>query len=96
MSAQRRRFIVRGSVQGVNFRWTAVDQAARLRVTGRIWNRPEGAVECVAEGEADALERFREWLGHGPRLARVSAVDEEDLTGPPRYSDFDVSRGPVD
>jgi acylphosphatase len=88
----RKRFVVRGLVQGVFFRTTAADEARRLRITGRIWNRDDGAVECVAEGEADALERFRAWLAHGPRHARVERVDASDLEEEPRYADFVIAR----
>jgi acylphosphatase len=88
----RKRFVVHGRVQGVFFRTTAADEARRLRLTGRIWNRDDGAVECVAEGEADPLERFRQWLGHGPPRARVERVDAADAGGDPRYPDFRVAR----
>lgn len=92
----RRRFVARGMVQGVNFRATAADQARRLGLTGRVWNRSDGAVECVAEGEDPALERLREWLGHGPRLADVEQVEVADLEGEARYPDFRISWGPAD
>ncbi len=88
----RRRFIVRGLVQGVTFRVTAADEGRRLGITGRIWNRPDGAVECVAEGEEAALERFRRWLHDGPGLAQVERVEAADVPGPARYQDFRVSR----
>ncbi len=84
----RRRFVVYGRVQGVNFRGTAADEARRLGLHGRIWNRADGAVECVAEGEGAALERLAQWLHHGPRLARVERVDAADLDGDAEYEDF--------
>jgi acylphosphatase len=86
----RKRFVVHGRVQGVNFRAAAADEARRLRLHGRIWNRDDGSVECVAEGDAAALGRLREWLGHGPRLARVERVDASDLDGDPAYDDFRI------
>lgn len=89
----RRRFVVRGVVQGVNFRTTATDQARRLGLTGRIWNASDGSVECIAEGGAEALDRFREWLGRGPRMARVEQVETVDLEGDARYSEFRISSG---
>jgi acylphosphatase len=92
----RRRFIVRGAVQGVNFRATAADQARRLGLTGRVWNAADGSVECIAEGEAEPLDRFREWLGRGPRMADVEQVDVADLDGDARYRDFAISWGPAD
>lgn len=82
--------MVHGRVQGVNFRVAAADEARRLGITGRVTNRDDGAVECVAEGEATALERFRDWLGRGPWLARVERVEAFDLDGQPRYEDFRV------
>jgi acylphosphatase len=91
----RRRFIVRGVVQGVNFRNTATDQARRLGLTGRVWNAADGSVECVAEGEAEALDRFREWLARGPRMAEVEQVESADLEGDARYAEFQISGSPA-
>jgi len=87
----RRRFVARGLVQGVNFRANAAEQARRLGLTGRVWNRDDGAVDCVAEGDAATLERFREWLARGPRMADVDQVESIDLPGDARYEDFRIS-----
>jgi acylphosphatase len=92
----RKRFTVRGFVQGVNFRATAADQARRLGLTGRVWNRDDGAVGLVAEGEQDALAQLEAWLHRGPRAADVRAVDAEALTGEQRYRDFRVSWDPAE
>ena len=88
----RKRFVVHGRVQGVFFRTTAAEQARRLGITGRVWNRDDGAVECIAEGEAQAVERFRGWLAQGPPHARVERVEESDLEGEGRYRDFGIAR----
>jgi acylphosphatase len=69
------RFLVRGTVQGVGFRRSAQLEAYRLGVRGWVRNTPAGDVEGVAEGAPAALEAFAAWLSHGPRLARVEAVD---------------------
>lgn len=87
----RRRFVVRGRVQGVNFRASAAGEAARLGLTGRVWNRDDGAVEVLAEGSLDALGALAVWLRRGPRMASVSAVEETDLPGDTRYEDFRIS-----
>ena len=92
----RRGYTVRGIVQGVNFRNNAVEEARRLGVTGRVWNQGDGAVGCVAEGDAGSLDRFAAWLGRGPRSARVESVEAADLTGEPRYRDFRISHAAVD
>ena len=86
----RRRFVVHGLVQGVNFRATAAAEARRLGLRGRVWNRVDGAVECVAEGEPGALQRLARWLEEGPRLARVERVETSDLAGGPEYEDFAI------
>ena len=68
---------VRGRVQGVGFRYAAIDAARRLGVTGWVRNTPEGAVELVAEGDADRLRRLLTWCNAGPPGARVTQVAHE-------------------
>jgi len=89
----RARFVVRGSVQGVNFRNAAVREAATRGVTGRVWNRDDGAVELVAEADAEALASLERWLHEGPRMAQVESVERHDLPGERRYRDFQISYG---
>lgn len=73
----RARFIVTGQVQGVGFRAWAVGQAARLDLQGYVRNRADGAVEAEAEGDPDAVARFRDLLAQGPHNARVQRIIEE-------------------
>ena len=86
----RRRFVVHGLVQGVNFRAAAAAEARRLGLRGRVWNRDDGAVECVAEGGSSALGHLARWLEEGPRLAMVERVEVSDLAGGPEYDGFEV------
>ena len=72
----RRRVVVRGSVQGVFFRDSCRREARSRGVAGWVTNRPDGAVEAVFEGDADAVQALVDWCGHGPRGAEVTAVDE--------------------
>jgi acylphosphatase len=69
------RFVVRGRVQGVGFRYSTMVQARSLGLSGWVRNRDDGAVEGCAGGAPDALERFHAWLQHGPRAARIESVD---------------------
>ena len=92
---RRARFIVRGLVQGVNFRHEAVHAATARHVTGRVWNRDDGAVELVAEGGAAALDDLAHWLAQGPRSAEVEAVERLEMSGDRRYREFSVSYGPA-
>ena len=93
--ALRARFVVRGFVQGVNFRNAAVREATTRHVTGRVWNRDDGAVELVAEGDPETLADLERWLHEGPRMAEVASVERHDLPGERRYPDFEISYRPV-
>lgn len=66
---------VRGSVQGVGYRAFVVRTAQRLELVGWVANRPDGGVECVAEGPRAVLDRFVEALWNGPTFAEVARVD---------------------
>ena len=87
----RARFVVHGEVQGVNFRASAVREALRLAVTGRVWNRDDGAVELIAEGSGGALASLQSWLNEGPPGADVREVERTELGGRPRYVDFNIT-----
>lgn len=79
---------VHGRVQGVWFRGSTRDQAVKLGLSGYARNLPDGSVEVLACGEADAVERLRDWLWLGPPAARVARVDCEavDTTPPSGFS----------
>jgi acylphosphatase len=64
-------------VQGVGFRYFLVDIAKPLKLRGWVRNRPDGAVELVAEGERAELERLLQAAREGPRHARIDKVDVE-------------------
>jgi acylphosphatase len=65
---------VRGSVQGVGFRWFVQREAAGLGLRGWVSNQPDGSVEVVAEGSQDRLDRLVARLWEGPPGASVAAV----------------------
>jgi acylphosphatase len=73
------RFYVSGRVQGVWFRASAQQEATRLGITGWAKNLPDGRVEVVACGDQDKLVILHEWLKHGPLLAKVEKVTQEEL-----------------
>lgn len=75
--------VVSGRVQGVAFRQSTADEAARLGLTGFVRNLPDGRVEAEAEGERAAVERLVAWCRRGPPLARVDgvAVSWREATG---------------
>jgi acylphosphatase len=78
--------VVRGSVQGVYYRASTVEEARALRLAGYARNLPDGSVEVVAAGPPDDLEQFIDYLHRGPNLARVTGVelDWNDRSETPR------------
>jgi acylphosphatase len=86
---QRRRVVVQGHVQGVFFRETARRRALAAGVAGWVRNAPDGSVEAVFEGEAEAVERLLAFAREGPRGARVDWVDITNEE-PEGISGFDV------
>ena len=73
------RFVVRGSVQGVGFRWFVFREAERLGLRGWVSNRPDGAVEVVADGALPALVQLEAALARGPAHARVARVEKSEV-----------------
>ncbi|HEX7044338.1 MAG TPA: acylphosphatase [Burkholderiales bacterium] len=84
-----RRFVVSGRVQGVGFRYAACDEAERLGLTGWVRNLPNGDVEALACGDAEALQAFERWLWKGPRAARVRDVHASDAPAQ-RFASFEI------
>ena len=85
-----RRYTIVGRVQGVGFRHFTEAAAVREGILGWVRNLAGGGVEVLAEGDADALERFERSLRHGPPRARVERVDVDDLIPTGRVTGFSV------
>lgn len=71
-----KRYIVRGRVQGVGFRWFVDHEARQLGLTGWVRNNFDGSVEVLASGSEEQLTALRHKLQRGPRAARVDEVQE--------------------
>jgi hydrogenase maturation protein HypF len=77
--SERRRFRVRGVVQGVGFRPFVYGLAARHGLSGFVLNDGEGVI-AEAEGPPAALDAFAAALAaEAPPLARVESVTAEPL-----------------
>lgn len=73
------RFVVRGHVQGVGFRWYVWRHAERLGLRGFARNLPDGSVEVVAAGAPSAVAELERALARGPALARVARVEKSEI-----------------
>jgi acylphosphatase len=82
--------LVSGRVQGVNFRYTTLQRAQALHLTGWVRNQPDGSVEVMAEGPQAGLEQLLEFLRNGPPHAGVTAVEVDWHTATGEYRTFDV------
>ena len=85
-----RRFIVRGRVQGVGFRYFAIRAANDCGVVGTVRNLRDGSVEAIAEGSTDAVAGFKRELERGPSYSHVTAVEEWEMQPTGRYKGFEV------
>jgi acylphosphatase len=74
----RRRVIVHGRVQGVFFRDTTRREAEMRAVAGWVRNLPDGTVEAVFEGDAEAIEAMVAFCRRGPRNSHVERVEVSD------------------
>jgi acylphosphatase len=75
-----RRYLIRGLVQGVGFRYFTRSAALREGVHGWVRNNPDRSVEVQAEGEPDALARFERQIRQGPPGAHVDRIEFNDAT----------------
>jgi acylphosphatase len=89
-AAEARRFIVRGRVQGVGFRWFVEREAHILGIAGWVRNNADGSVEVLAQGTRDQLLGLHSRLREGPRAARVDAVEEAEARPTANITSFRI------
>lgn len=65
---------VYGRVQGVGFRYSALQIATSMGICGYVANESDGSVYIEAEGSADQLNQFIEWCRKGPARAVIQDV----------------------
>ncbi|MBI2831201.1 MAG: acylphosphatase [Chloroflexi bacterium] len=83
--------IVHGRVQGVFFRAFVVQKAEGLGLKGYVRNLPGGdAVQVVAEGNLEKLEKLLDHLKVGPPAAKVEKVETRWPEHTGKYHDFRV------
>jgi acylphosphatase len=85
-----KKFLVKGRVQGVGYRYFADRVASELGLFGYVKNLWDGNVEVYAIGESVAVEELKRQLAEGPRSARVTGVEESDAAVDKRYNRFAI------
>ena len=84
------RFFIGGKVQGVWFRAATREQAVALGLRGFACNLPDGRVEVLAIGSADAVEQLAAWLHYGPPQARVDELERVAAEDDAAIRDFEI------
>src|SRR6266404_7878804 len=87
---EARKFLIRGRVQGVGFRWFVEREAQILQIAGWVRNDPDGSVEVLAIGTPEQLAGLRSRLREGPRAARVDDVEESEAEPDAGVNSFQV------
>jgi len=87
---EAKRYLVRGRVQGVGFRWFVEREAQLLGIAGWVRNNHDGSVEVLAQGTRDQLLGLHSRLREGPRAARVEAVEVSDAAPVAGLSSFRI------
>ncbi|HXY77460.1 MAG TPA: acylphosphatase [Candidatus Acidoferrales bacterium] len=87
---EAKRYLVRGRVQGVGFRWFVEREAQLLGIAGWVRNNHDGSVEVLAQGTRDQLFGLHSRLREGPRAARVDAVEVSDASPVAGLSSFRI------
>lgn len=90
MEQSAKHIIFSGRVQGVGFRFTALNIANRYMLKGIVRNLPDGTVEMIAQGPAEDIDRciedIKESLVGNVREARV-----QETCYNPQYEDFKIT-----
>ena len=90
MNQTAKHIIFTGRVQGIGFRFTALDIANRYKLTGMVRNLPDGTVEMVAQGPsddiADCIRDIKEAFEGYIRETKTKEIPPD-----PKYTDFKIT-----
>ncbi len=82
--------IVKGKVQGVNFRAWTFDQARNLNITGWVRNLDNDKVEVIAQGVDANLSELKKRLLRGSPVSQVEDVRCEEMDYDKEYDSFEI------
>lgn len=87
---ERAHVYISGDVQGVAFRDSTRQKAEELDLNGWVKNMPDGRVEALFEGPANAVQEMLDWCKEGPSQATVEDVDAEHESSEEDPEGFEV------
>lgn len=70
--------VVHGRVQGVGYRYSILEyiEQNQIQVNGYIYNKPNGTVEIVAQGNIEVLKEIRRFSVEGSERSEVREIEE--------------------
>ncbi len=90
MNQAAKHIIFTGRVQGIGFRFTAVNIANRCEITGLVRNLPDGSVEMIAQGHPDDIDDcVRDIQDSLAGYIRETKIKEISFN--PKYTTFGIS-----
>ena len=66
---------IAGRVQGVGYRYSTVQKAKNLGITGWVRNTHDGKVEAIFEGDENSVEEMIAWCKQGPPMSFVLNIE---------------------
>jgi len=90
MDVIAKHIVFSGRIQGVGFRFTALNIASRYELTGYVRNIPDGDVEMLAQGPAEMIDNCVRDL-QDSFVGTISHIDIEDVTPDPKLTDFRIT-----
>ena len=90
MDVITRHIVFSGRIQGVGFRFTALNIANRCGLTGYVRNLPDGDVEMLAQGTAEMIDNCIRDL-QDSFVGTISHIDIGEATPNPKLTDFRIT-----
>jgi len=90
MELTAKKIVFSGRVQGVGFRFTALNIASRYELKGYVRNIPDGEVEMLAQGPAETIDDCVRDL-QDSFVGSISHIDIEEATPDPKFTDFRIT-----
>jgi len=90
MAEMAKHVVFSGRVQGVGFRFTALNAASRYRLTGYVRNVSNGTVEMVVQGPAADIDNCINSIEQS-FADYITGTKSEDIPPDPAYTDFKIT-----
>jgi acylphosphatase len=81
---------ISGRVQGVGYRYFAVQKANEMGITGWVKNSVDGGVIIVAQGIEEEIKIFIDYLYIGPTRSRVDHISKVKFNTLSNFDNFSV------